>query len=157
MRLRWSKSEGWLEFRSTSYYDDRLKEVPNRLLTRWAAARKQQGLLSLAELLEIAQLSDAQLDAAEMAEGARDCFGLREWNLPRGLFQRPHLHFMAQLAPAQRQEAMSAGGLPFTRMSLAQQQQFTSLVSLMRPQPLQSLNELAAATVRMGYVQPGRF
>ena len=35
MRLHWSKDGSWLRFRSTSYYDDRLKEVPhNRLLAR---------------------------------------------------------------------------------------------------------------------------
>jgi RNA polymerase sigma-70 factor (ECF subfamily) len=41
MRMRWRKEEDWLQFRSSSYYDDRLKEVPNRLLSRWMAARRQ--------------------------------------------------------------------------------------------------------------------
>ena len=35
MRLRWHKDGPWLQFRSTSFYDDRIKEVPNRLLVRW--------------------------------------------------------------------------------------------------------------------------
>src|SRR5206468_3537706 len=62
MHLRWKKEAGtraagaWLQFRSASYYDDRPKEVPNRLLTRWAAARQQHGALTLDELLEIARL-----------------------------------------------------------------------------------------------------
>jgi len=44
MGLRWSLADGnWLQFRSAGYYNDRLKEVPNRLLTRWAAAREAQG------------------------------------------------------------------------------------------------------------------
>ena len=47
MRLRWRREAetraggAWLEFRSASFYDDRLKEVPNRLLDRWATARRQ--------------------------------------------------------------------------------------------------------------------
>ena len=42
MRLRWHRERegGWLQFRSTSYYHDRLKEVPNRLLRRWQAVRR---------------------------------------------------------------------------------------------------------------------
>jgi hypothetical protein len=38
MRLRWTLADGnWLQFRSASYYDDRVKEVPNRLLSGWVA------------------------------------------------------------------------------------------------------------------------
>src|SRR5205807_1850093 len=84
MRLRWRKdapptSGGpavreagpWLQFRSVGYYHDRLKEVPNRLLTRWAAVRRQQGLLPLDDLCEIAQLSDAQpLESPDELAGA---------------------------------------------------------------------------------------
>src|SRR5262249_44372756 len=89
MGLRWNKEESgngggaWLQFRSMTYYHDRLKEVPNRLLTRWSTARRQRGHLSLEELVEIAQLPDAQLDALGMAEGARDIWGLTEWDLAR--------------------------------------------------------------------------
>ena len=143
----------WLQFRSSGYYNDRLKEVPNRLLARWAASRRQHGALTLDDLLEIAQLPEAQLDATDMAEGARECWGLAEWNLSRGWFQRPHLRYLAQLTPAQRQQALSASGLAFTQMSPAQQQQFISL----RAQNIQSLEELAGATLRVGNTQPGGF
>src|SRR5260370_23117591 len=109
MRLRWSKDSGareaglWLEFRSMSFYDDRLKEVPNRLLSRWAASRREQGLLTLHNLCEIAQLPDAQLDGEEMAEGSRELRGLKEWDLARSKLLRPHLCFLAALTPDQRQ------------------------------------------------------
>jgi RNA polymerase sigma-70 factor, ECF subfamily len=39
MRLRWHQDADWLQFRSASFYDDRLKEVPNRLLSRWSIKR----------------------------------------------------------------------------------------------------------------------
>jgi RNA polymerase sigma-70 factor (ECF subfamily) len=154
MRLRWAKDGIWLQFRSASFYDDRLKEVPNRLLTRWSAARGQHGALALDDLIEIAQLPDAQLDASEMADGARECFGLAEWDLARHPRLRPHLRYLATFAPDQRRQAMSTEGLPFTRMSLAQQQQF--LAFAMRSEPL-SPQDLQEAALRVDYSQPGGF
>jgi hypothetical protein len=156
MRTRWNKDGSWLQFRSASYYDDRLKEVPNRLLTRWTASRRQQGALTLDDFCEIAQLPDAQLDAKEMAEGASKCFGLVEWDMARGLL-RQHLRFLAQMTPPQRQEAMSAQGLEFPRMTLAQQQQFISMAIDSDDEPLQSLEELEGATLRVEYTLPGWF
>jgi RNA polymerase sigma-70 factor, ECF subfamily len=163
MRLRWSKDAdagragGWLQFRSTTFYNDRLKEVPNRLLARWAASRRQHGALTLDDLVEIAQLSDPQLDASEMAEGARECLGLREWDLARNRGARRHLRYLVGFTPAQRRQAMSEAGLPFAKMSLSQQQQFLSLAFLSDAEPLQSLEELAGATLRVDYSLPGGF
>jgi hypothetical protein len=155
MRLRWNKDGSWLQFRSSSYYDDRLKEVPNRLLNRWAAARRQHGMLSLDELVEIVQLPDAPLDGAEMAEGARLLFGLAEWDLARNWALRRHLRYLAGFTPAQRQEAMSPAGLAFARMPLAQQQRFIAIAHEWDEKPLQSLEELEGAVLRVDYTQPG--
>jgi hypothetical protein len=156
-RMRWSKDGLWLQFRSTSYYDDRLKEVPNRLLERWRAARRQQGALTLDDLVEIAQLPDAQLDGGDMAEGAQACWGLAEWGLARHGGLRPHLRFLAGFTPEQRQEAMTAAGLPFSRMSLAQQQQFLARALEFKAPPLQSLDDMSGAVLRVQYTQPGGF
>jgi hypothetical protein len=122
MHLRWTREDKWLQFRSASYYDDRLKEVPNRLLSRWAAARSERGMLTVDELVEIAQLTDPQLDSGQMAEGARRCFGLVEWALVRNQQLRPCLRYLAGLTAAQRQQAQSAVGLAFAQLSLTQQQ-----------------------------------
>jgi RNA polymerase sigma-70 factor (ECF subfamily) len=154
MGLRWNKEASWLQFRSASYYDDRLKEVPNRLLERWASLRRKQGALTLDDLIEIAQLPDVQLDGTEMAEGARECFGLAEWDLPRSERLRPHLRFLASFTPTQRHDVVTPEGLPFTRMSLAQQQQFITEATLYDPL---SLEELAGASMRVDYSQPGEF
>jgi Putative zinc-finger len=162
MRLRWSKEAGageagaWLQLRSMTYYHDRLKEVPNRLLTRWAASRREHGMLSLEELVEIAQLPDAQLDGSSMAEGIRECWGLPEWDLARWWFVLANLRFLARLTPAQRQEAQSTSGLLFTKMSLAQQQAFYSRQLPGQPE-LHSLEELAGTALRVQYTQPGWF
>ena len=125
MRLRWNKEAGvreagaWLQLRSMTYYHDRHKEVPNRLLTRWSAARREHGMLTLEELVEISQLPDASLNASSMAEGARECWGLAEWDLARDWMVVANLRFLAQLTPTQRQEVQSTSGLLFTKLSLA--------------------------------------
>jgi hypothetical protein len=90
-----------------------------------------------------------------MAEGARECHGLAEWDLVRNGFPKANLRYLAGFTPAQRQEAMSAAGLPFTKMSLAQQQRFIAFA--LRDDPLQSLEELDGAVLRVEYTQPGGF
>jgi hypothetical protein len=176
MRLRWNQDEAtgaqsppasrvlgdaggraWLQFRSASYYDDRLKEVPNRLLNHWVAARRKHGALTLDDLCEIAQLPDAQLNGREMGEGARELFGLKEWDLGNNLNLRGSLRLLAGFAPARRQEATTAAGLAFTQMSLAQQQRYIALAFETSGQPLQSLDDLTGATLRVEYTQPGGF
>jgi hypothetical protein len=153
MGLRWNREGEWLQFRSASYFHDRLKEVPNRLLTRWAASRQRNGVLALDDLIEIAQLTDAQLDASSMAEGARAIFGLAEWVLARNRNLRPHLRYLAQFSPAQRQEARSPAGLAFKRMTLQQQQGYLERV----PGRKVELAEVAGYILRVDYTLPGEF
>jgi hypothetical protein len=161
MRLRWSKDPdhgpgGWLQFRSADFYNDRLKEVPNRLLVRWAASRRRHGALTLDDLIEISQLTDAQLDSSSMAEGARVLYGLEEWDMARRSELRPNWHFLATLLPEQRQMAQSRSGLPVSRMTLAQQQQFVLLLPS-QPQRLPSLEELSQASLQVDYTMPGDY
>jgi hypothetical protein len=157
MHLRWNKDERWLQFRSAGYFNDRLKEVPNRLLARWSAARRQHGAATLDDLIEMGQLADAQLNAESMAEGAKECWGLAEWDLARYAILRPHLRYLAGFTPEQRQMAMGPAGLPFTRLSLSQQQQFITLFTPPGDTRLQSLEDLARAAVWVAYTQPGWF
>jgi RNA polymerase sigma-70 factor, ECF subfamily len=156
MRLRWHKEGGWLQFRSVSFYDDRRKEVPNRKLSRWAAARQQHHFLALDDLVEIAQLSDAQLDAEGMAEGARVLWGLAEWELPHNRNLRPHLRFLGSLRPVQRQAAIGPQGLGFRGLDLAQQQ-FAELAFVANFGPARSLEELTEAALCVIYTQPGGY
>jgi hypothetical protein len=157
LRLRWNKEGEWLQFRSPGYYDHRLKEVPNRLLARWSEARRQRGASSLHELLEISQLSDAQLDATQMSEGARECYGLLEWDLVSPARIRPHLRALAQLSPAQRQAAVSSSGLAFAKLPLRQQQLIAGVLDGYIRAMGTRLEELMGATLHLGYTQPGGF
>jgi hypothetical protein len=156
MRMRWSKDGNWIRFRTIAYYNDRLKEVPNRLLERWAASRKQHGALTLDDLIEIARLTDAQLDSRDMEEGAWLCYGLEEWFMASHPM-RYHLRFQASLSPAQRRLAQTAAGLPFMQMSLPQQQQFLALA--VEKDDLQKLRlaDLGAASLGVQYTPPGDF
>jgi hypothetical protein len=157
MRLRWSKDDHWLQFRSASFYNDRLKEVPNRLLSRWSAARREHGLLILDDLVEIAGLSDAQLDAVSMADGAKELWGLEEWDLACNRALRPHLRWIAGLTPVEREAIQKPPGLRFTALTLAQQQRFITLAAGDSPDTIGSLAELATATIQVDYSQPGAF
>jgi hypothetical protein len=92
-----------------------------------------------------------------MADGARELYALAEWDLACYKLQRPHLRFLASLSPEQRQAALGAGGLTFTKMSLAQQQQFITFALQHSSHPLQSLDELTGATLRVDYSLPGGY
>jgi hypothetical protein len=92
-----------------------------------------------------------------MAEGARFCFGLAEWDLACSGNLRSHLRYLAGFTPAQRQEALGGTGLAFTRMSLAQQQGFLQNALGSGAEGLQSLEDLAGATLRVDYTVPGGF
>jgi hypothetical protein len=124
---RWRKDGDFLVCRSASYFWDRLKEVPNRYLQRWAKSRDANGGLPLAEFLEMATLTDQQLDSVPVAEGIEQCWGLREWGWLggaelEGRLQRQHARFLATLTPDQQQRALEPAGLPFRELTAAQQQ-----------------------------------
>jgi hypothetical protein len=169
MRLRWNKESSpsvsadsrsggvWLQVRSLSFYNDRPKEVPNRLLSRWAAARREHGSLTLVELIEIAGMPDAPQDAREMAEGAHLCWRLKEWDLACNPTLRPHLRWMASFTSGERQKLQQAPGLRFPELSLAQQQRFISMATDSDPDAIDSLSEMETATVQVDYSLPGGF
>src|SRR5207302_9585307 len=79
--VRWSRDGTFLVGRSSAYFWDKLKEAPKRQLERWAAERQQNAGLPLAGLLEIAGLSDAQLDSSRVGEGVCYLYGLWEWGI----------------------------------------------------------------------------
>jgi hypothetical protein len=151
MRTRWGKQEGWLQFRSTAFFNDRLKEVPNRLLERWATARKANGHLRPDDLVEIAQLSDAQLDAAAAGVNARVQHGLVEWELAHNGNLRAFWRYMGQLSPGQRSTLMSERGLALDRLPPSLQQMFVTTVVPRTELGGMGWVDLAEATLRMEY------
>jgi RNA polymerase sigma-70 factor (ECF subfamily) len=168
MRMRWNKEGGaeptrsagarpWLRFRSTAFYDDRRKEIPNRLLARWHNSRRRHGTLTLEDLIEIAQLPEEQLKATDMAAGVKECWELAEWEIMRNPVRHPYWRHLAEFTPDQRRKMTCVDGLPFTEMTLAQQQRFMAIGLEWDNEPLQSLDELAGAALRVNYTVPGAF
>jgi hypothetical protein len=155
MRVRWTKGDGWLRFRSASYFNDRLKEIPNRLLSRWQESRKANGMLTVDDLMQIASLTDAQLNAAEVAEAVKAIFGLKEWELGAGGSIRPQWRFLAAMPSTLRGAALSEKGITFPQLPVALQQQYVAL-ALGRSAdriPIQ-LSDLATATLRVEFPYP---
>jgi hypothetical protein len=127
MRMRWTRQDGWLQFRTSTFYYDRPQEVPNRLLERWQTARARQGALTPDDLAEIAELPDAQLDSLWMAQGAEAIYGLSEWQMASNTQLRPHWRFLARLSDEQRHEAGTEAGLDYTRLTPEQKLHFLDL------------------------------
>jgi hypothetical protein len=122
---RWRKEGEFLLGRTTSYFWDRMQEVPNRYLQRWARSRETSGGLPFADFLEMATLSDQQLGGEGMKQGVIHYWGLREWGLLSAATvppQAPYPRFLATLTPEQRRRALEPGGLPLRELTPAQRQ-----------------------------------
>ena len=135
MGVRWRKDGEFLLARSTSYFWDKLKEVPVDLLRRWQTDRKK-GSLPLNDLLEMSTLSDSQLDSKIVGYVIGHCWNLEEWGivgsggafrvgLPGGAYMRRTARFLAMLNPVLRDQAQRTGVLasdlpPAQREALAQ-------------------------------------
>ena len=127
MDVRWRKDGGFLVCRGASFFWDRLKEVPNRYLQRWAHDRDANGGLPLTDFLEMARMSDQQLDSAPVAQGIERYWGLREWAWAREGPRRGDARCLALLSAEQLRRAQEPDGLPFKELAPAQQQQIMRL------------------------------
>jgi hypothetical protein len=120
MGVHWKQEGDFILGRSTSYFWDKLKEVPNQLLQRWIADRDATGGLPLADMLEMASLSDPQLDSLIVSEAITHCHGLRDWGHMRWPVYRRSARYFATLTPEQQQRAFTLDTLPFTELTPAQ-------------------------------------
>jgi hypothetical protein len=84
MGVRWKKDGEFLLGRSTSFFWDKLKEVPDRLLVHWQEDRDRQGALPLEDLVAMAALSDEQVGSRTVGLGITHCRGLDEWGIIAG-------------------------------------------------------------------------
>jgi hypothetical protein len=138
--VRWKKDGNFLLARSTSYFWDKLKEVPNRTLTRWQEARQVNGALSLEQVLEIAALSDQQLDSEIAGKAVGHCWNIPEWNLfgkggaqtgPAAQGARPYYRLLALLGPEQLRRALQPEGCAFQTLNSIQQQEVARTESML--------------------------
>jgi hypothetical protein len=142
--------------RSTSYFWDKLKEVPKRDLERWRDDRVAKQGLPLEDLLEMASLPDPPLNSKHVAEGVRYLYGLWDWmTVAKGMSAptaRGFVRFAASLSPTQRRSALTDEGLRFTALTPTQQTAYLRIL------PQEWLNDpnmataFAGAKLRMVYV-----
>jgi hypothetical protein len=148
--VRWHQDGNVVLCRSTSYFWDKLKEVPNRLVRRWQADAAQEGGLPLRDLLEMASLSDPQLNSTVTAPGLRQCCDLEEWSLVGGgehRPMRPYARFLAALRADQLGKALSPQGLPLAGLTPDQQREWLAFRPAPRPE----------ARLRVEYVPAGSY
>src|SRR5207253_1294795 len=113
---------------------DKLAEVPNRCLQRWVHDRDASGGLPFTDFLEMAAMSDEQLDSTAVAEGIEHFWGLREWVHLGGTldrWMRQHARLLAMLTPEQLRRTFQPQGLPFKDLTPVQQQAVIQLHQLM--------------------------
>lgn len=136
--VRWKLDGDFILGRSTSYFWGRIKEVPNRHLERWQASVRHSGGLPLEDLLEMSQLSDAQLDSAFSGQVLEHCRGLQEWGIIGAGLRlygihhselRPYARLLAGMSPAQRQLAFRPRGLALEEMPALHQEVLVRLLS----------------------------
>ena len=119
--LQWGQERGFFQFRSASFYSDRVQEVPSRFLQRWALSRRMNRGLVATDIAEIATLRDEQLDSGFVENGVRVIQNLQEWSIATNAALRPHWRFFASLTPEQQRSALTAEGLAFRGLRQAQQ------------------------------------
>lgn len=150
LRVRWRREDDWTGFRSTSFFYDRVKEVPNRLLERWRASRKRNRYSTFSDLLEIAALSEIQMKSSLLAEGVQTVYGLKEWALVRQF--HPHLRLLSSVGPSAQQSALGPGGMPFLGLTAPQQATFADTLKAYGAGP----EDLLAARIWVDYKIPQR-
>jgi hypothetical protein len=132
---RWDRRGKMIRLRSRTWFLDRPREIPLRLIRNWNEQQEQNGALSLDTYLAMATtLTDAQLDALNSLSMEHPSLSLYE--VARG---RHALRLYATLSPAQRQQLPRGGTLTVAQMTLPQRRLFLSSLedsNRGRPQPM---------------------
>jgi hypothetical protein len=135
MGVRWKKEGSFLQCRTASFYWDKMKEVPNRLLDSWRRDREQNEGLPLDDFLEMAKLSDVQLNSVIVGQGVRHCLGLEEWNILNSTMTprkydtiRPLARFLADLPRSECHRALSPDGILLSLLPTANKETIAQIV-----------------------------
>lgn len=153
LHLRWNTGDGWLTFRTAGFFNERPKEIPNRLLDRWTALRVKNGSLTLADLAGVvAELSDTQLDATSAAEAIKTLYGLQEWDSVRADNLRGTWRMLASVSPGTLRQVIANGKLTYSEIPLTAQQQWARITLGERPDPNVTAADLEDSTLLLSIV-----
>jgi hypothetical protein len=122
--FHWDQHGRLIRLRSRTWFLDRPREIPLRLVRRWKALFEQHGALSLDEYLRMATgLTDAQLDSLPRA-GEEVGLSSYSEDLSRVYLVRHALRLYASMSPDQKQALERGGILGVAQMTPAQQELF---------------------------------
>jgi hypothetical protein len=160
--VHWKKDGDFLLCRSTSFFWDKIKEVPNRLLDRWQKDREANGGLPLDDLLEMTTLTDQQLDSLFVGQGVKHCRNIMEWNIlsnpeysgMRRKYDtvRPMARFLATLPNALRTQLLGKEGVLVSTLNPAIQEALSKIIP-----PYGKTATYEGMRFRVEYVPAGRY
>ena len=126
LRFRWEDKEavtvenGWLVLRNVSAFLHRLEEPPPRLVRKWRESEARYGVVTIDDLLEIAELPKWQYDTVMPTGGSSGILestgGMAMWGDPKTVFQ-----FIAGLEPKRRKAFLAGERIPLSAMTSQEQ------------------------------------
>jgi beta-lactamase regulating signal transducer with metallopeptidase domain len=120
-RYHWERRGPVVRLRSRTWYFDRPREIPMRLVRRWIALAEQQGALPLEEYVRsLALLRDDQLQGFWIASESA-AFPPAIADLSSIYSSRHALHLYASLSPGQQQALWDGRTIPVAELLPAQQ------------------------------------
>jgi beta-lactamase regulating signal transducer with metallopeptidase domain len=120
-RYHWERRGPLVRLRSRTWYFDRPREIPLRLVRRWVALEEQQGALPLEEYVRsLAPLRDDQLQGFWIASESA-AFPPAISDLSGIYYSRHALHLYASLTPGQQQALWDGKTIPVADLLPAQQ------------------------------------
>lgn len=137
---RWDRDDKLVLLRDRTWFMDRPKEVPARLITRWNKLFTERGGLPIDEYVDgVAALTDDQWDGLMeyryLPASLPGYDRIPVWETDRNLLRLFHA-----LTPAQRQRLLRGAPIPWTELNGVQRELFLTVVED------QSLNSSTAAT-----------
>ena len=163
--VKWQKDGDFLLARSTSYFWDKLKEVPRRQLEHWEQDSQGKDGLPFDDFLEMASCPDAALDSLRVGQGIWTCWGLPEWERVSisqdgrrdtplaGTNFRALARCLANFSLPLRDSLMQSGGANIRDMPFAAQQELIKTLSAWNGSP----ERLRDSQIHVDYVPAGRF
>ena len=153
---RWKMEGAFLACRTANFFWNRMKEVPNHLLTRWQQNSLNPQGLPLNDFLEMADLSEAQLDSQIVGDAVTYCWGLNEWDAlgrPIGYYTpRPFARYLAHLSPALRQQFITPEGVAFSDLSGDDRAEFVRAAQAVGKNSYIDFENMATCRYRMEYI-----
>jgi hypothetical protein len=151
IHYRWRLDEGFVTGRSVAFHWQRQNEVPKHLLSKWQKVRKSSGQLNLEDVVEMAELSERQLNAPEAGKAIYNSWQLPEW----GICSRPTWIYQAQRV---RAVARFVGSLNVEQLALLKSGQLrardvsSSLLSSVEYHEIPP-----ESTIRVEYIAPLKY